>query len=127
MPFVKAQFSIATKTGVEVRKGYCDATLGLAGAGGWWRITHLNTGFLVMRFKAKKAEALATADVVAALDCWDFTDIRGWKNRDPHLPVKIEAIYRAIGQPKMLVDLGPEDDHAREAAAEVLRQREEAI
>lgn len=130
MTFARATFLIANLVDgvVEERHGYADQTLGLHGGRGGWLITHLNTGSLVMRFKAKKADALRVAGLVAALDCWDFVDLDGWRNRMPDLPDKIEAIFAAIGQPRRLIDV-PKTDEEREVARAVasLRPNPEAL
>jgi hypothetical protein len=80
--FKRGTFTIATKDGLEATNGYHTADLGLHWHGQRWIITHLNTGFVVMKFKAKKTEAIAIAERVAGLDCWDFVGLT--RMEEPH-------------------------------------------
>lgn len=83
-------------------KGWTRKGLGLYRnfAGLWW-LVHLNTGHGVVRLGVEDADGMAHesllevlpyADEIADATDWTFTHVGGWRNRDPDLPTKLQAI-----------------------------------
>ncbi|MFC3208121.1 hypothetical protein [Aquamicrobium soli] len=102
MTWQPAKFKLAWITGPHEIEGYVFRGLGLhmtASASpkgrrlARWSLTHLNTGHRVAIINGDVRTAFSIAYEIARCSDWEaFTALGGWKNTDPDLPAKIDAI-----------------------------------
>ncbi len=99
MNWTLQKFLTATPDGVKEVDGYVykglGVTLSVAGNGllpPLWRITHLGSGHPLAHIKAPQERAVEVATELAECADWDFMGLYGWKNRDPQIVQKVDAI-----------------------------------
>lgn len=57
-----------------------------------WRLTHLGTGCSLADIKGDVATAFPVATEIAECSDWDFISLDGWRDRDPEIGAKVNAI-----------------------------------
>jgi len=98
-----AEFRIGTNDGVQKVHGYTLAGLGLHREGATpegsqtrWALTHLGSGCAMLRPVGTLAMAMPLATDVARCTDWTLFDMPdGWRQTDPDLPGKVQAIVDA--------------------------------
>lgn len=58
-----------------------------------WVLTHLQSGHAICFAVATIGIALEAAAEVAEATDWSFDGVAGWRNRDPDLPKKMQALF----------------------------------
>lgn len=97
-----ATFKVAMAGGLREVSGYVFRGLGLhlvidASPKGRrpasWSLSHLNTGHRIALVKGDVQTVFPIAHEVATCTDWEaFTSLSGWRNTDPELKTKVEAI-----------------------------------
>ena len=102
-PWVPGEYFISSANGPEKVSGYLWRGLCL-GRHGWgiprskrrWTLTHFGSGGCVTQFIGDDETVFPVASEIAKCSDWTLFDlVNGWKQTDPDLPAKVEAILRA--------------------------------
>jgi hypothetical protein len=89
-------FLIATAGGIASVNGYVRDGLGLhTKRRAKWHLTHLRTGHCVFIIRGDIERAMSIVERALQFGNWDFDTFDGWRNRDPELKSKVEAIFRS--------------------------------
>ena len=100
-------FLIATRNGPDERRGFIYRGLGVfkvlpSSLKGRrpprWSVTHLGSGHQVALIDAHMVEAFNIATEIAECGEWDFDSLEGWRDRDPTLLKKRDAILLRHGE-----------------------------
>lgn len=83
-----------------------------------WMLIHLATGHGVVRIDADETDAIVIATEIADCADWTFTSLDGFKNFDPLLPSKMQAIVELYA-PCVVVANGVGDFDDPQAASAV--------
>jgi hypothetical protein len=81
-------------------------------------IHHLGSGHLLCYVKGDFGIAARVAVDLISCGDWEFGGLEGWKNADPDLTLKVQAVLKKHARVAYVGDHAPDREQARKAARE---------